>query len=132
MILSPAAVRSRPMAEVRRCCEIVNTEDDRRAKSTVIARPGKTNVAGPGVYRSSLSGARPEGLGEKPPSGDLRFPKRKSPFRQLRDESGELRRCPFIHMQEDVVLRFVRLLEELVLDIRILFRTRTLRRQGVP
>ena len=131
MIFYPAAVRSRPTVEVRRCCEIVNTEDDRRAKSNVIARPGKTNVLEPGAYSSALSGARPAGLGEKSPSEDLRFPKRKSPFRQLRDESGELRRCPFIHMQEDVVLRFVRLLEELVLDIRILFRTRALRDQGV-
>ena len=67
-----------------------------------------------------------------PPSGDFGFPKRESPFRQLLDERGELRRCPFVHMHEDVVLRFVRLLEELVLDIRILFRTRALRRQGVP
>ncbi len=81
-------------------------------------------------YRSSLGGtprsARTTRLDH------LGFPKRESPLRQLPDERGEFCRCPFRHVHENVVLRFVRLLEELVLDIRILFRTRAVRRHPVP
>jgi hypothetical protein len=127
----PVAMRSCPLQEVRLYWEIGDAQHGRRAKSNVIARPGKTTCA-------DLAPPTDPPLEAPPRSArttrldHLGFPKRESPLRQLPDERGEFCRCPFRHVHENVVLRFVRLLEELVLDIRILFRTRAVRRHPVP
>ena len=94
----------------------------RRAKSNVIARPGKTTCPDLAPPTDPPLEA-PPGAARTTRLDHLGFPKCESPLRQLPDERGEVRRCPFRHVHENVVLRFVRLLEELVLDIRILFST---------
>ena len=129
--LCPCGHALMPVQEVRRYWEIGDAQHGGRAKSNVIARPGKTTCP-------DLAPPTDPPLEAPPRSArttrldHLGFPKRESPLRQLPDERGEFCRCPFRHVHEDVVLRFVRLLEELVLDIRILFRTRAVRRHPVP
>jgi hypothetical protein len=121
-------------ARCRRCGDTVKSQTPRTiAGPRAMLSPGPAKRLCPDLAPTNPPLVAPsQRASEKPASGDLGFSKRESPFRQLRDERGELRRCPFVHMHEDVVLRFVRLLEELVLDIRILFRTWALWRQGVP
>ena len=136
MVSHPAAEHSCLIPGVQRYSQISAAAPITGLESNVVIDDVEYNVRSHHPVRTepikpSVVFAGPGSSGSAPPSGDLGFPKRESPFRQLLDESRELRRCPFGHMEENVVLRFVRLLEELVLDIRILFRTRALRDQGV-